>query len=109
MNGTNVIHSVVHTNLPKIRMLNFRNELEDTIGRDQLEFALKRAESEHRDRKISEHSGSESPAKAGSRQNLSRSLSQETSPRKPALRSRQNSVMPKDEKKETEKSVSLLH
>ena len=84
-----------------------RTELEDTIGRDQLELALKRAESENRERKMSETSGTASPPKAGSRQSLNRSLSQETSPRK-NLRSRQNSVMPKDEKKEPEQVRSKI-
>ena len=79
--------------------------MEDSIGRDNLEIALKRAESEQRDRKTSEHSGSVSPVKAGSRQNLERSLSQETStPKKSSNpQSRQNSVLPKEEKKEAEK------
>jgi hypothetical protein len=90
------------------KLLSLRHELEDTIGRDQLALALKRAESEQRDRKISEHSGSATPPKSGSRQNLERSLSQE-SPRKQAnLRSRQNSVMPKDEKPEQDKVSKVV-
>ena len=82
--------------------------MEDSIGRDNLEIALKRAESEQRDRKTSEHSGSVSPVKAGSRQNLERSLSQETStPKKSSNpQSRQNSVLPKEEKKEAEETIA---